>query len=1054
MSPTFEQPELLWLLLLAVPIALLGHFTLKALDPVRRYTAIGLRLAVLLLLVLVLAGLRAEQRNTDLTVIALVDQSASVDQLADLPTLEGVPTSVGMNPIATTPVDWARQFLALAGQDQRPTDRFGWLTFDQRPTIQRSPRRGLDLDQPIADRPRDGTDIARVIEQAIAAKAQADAALRLVLVTDGNDTTGNLDAAVDAAAAAGIPIDVLPLPYKNSPEVMVEGVYTPKEARLGQTVPVRIVLRATRPTPGRLFLRHDGRFVDLDPAADQQLGAPISPTDWSIAADADSTGGQELGRYILVRSIDRPLLKAFDNQFEALFEPTTTTAQDDNGTPSRYDAVAVNNAATAFTYVQGRGKILIVDNVGGAPGTILRDALRSKGLAAVNARPDQIPRTLRDLREFDAVFFQNVPRSDVPEPLQRDLVRYVHDLGGGFVMLGGPDSFGAGAWTNSEIDKRILAVTCQVPNQSILPSGALILCIDRSGSMMAPVGNTTKTQIDIAAEAAELALSTLYPQDLVGVIAFDSNPKWIVPLSPNTDPAGTAQKIRALEPGGGTDVIAGLEEAYQTLSAQEFQQAAVRHCIVLTDGQTGEAGLEDIRQRFQRADISVTSVGIGDGQNTDFLQRVPVGEGGKFEPITDPTQLPRIFIKQAQLIRRNLIKTQTFVPQMVNSSSPITTQLPQPPPLDGLVVTGPRDDGLTFTPMLGPEGEPLFAHRQVGLGRSAAFTSTAHAQWDARWVSSDIYADFWKRTADFVARPEASREADLTTTLVDNRLRIKLDAAATSDPSATDASARFANQLTIEGTVTTPSGNTVPITLTQSGPGLYEADLPAPDAGNYIVYLQTRSPDGQVASVFGGASAPPGKELRRFTPNTARLERIAQQTGGRVLSPNNPQAAGLFARDTEFISISSQPLRWTLLPLLLLALLLDVANRRIAWQPAELWAGTKSLASSVAGARTKRHTTTEESARSRTALAAAKARATTDNADNAPPPTKTDASRKFTPEPQSTKPRQPVLQTAAKTKTDAPTKPKPANDPAPEPTGPTTSRLLAARKRAQDRLDR
>ena len=36
------------------------------------------------------------------------------------------------------------------------------------------------------------------------------------------------------------------------------------------------------------------------------------------------------------------------------------------------------------------------------------------------------------------------------------LAEYVHELGGGFVMIGGPDSFGAGAWTNSELDKYIL----------------------------------------------------------------------------------------------------------------------------------------------------------------------------------------------------------------------------------------------------------------------------------------------------------------------------------------------------------------------------------------------------------------------------------------------------------------------------------------------------------------------------------------------------------------------------------------------------------------------
>ena len=146
-------------------------------------------------------------------------------------------------------------------------------------------------------------------------------------------------------------------------------------------------------------------------------------------------------------------------------------------------------------------------------------------------------------------------------PQQRLMAKYVHDLGGGLIMLGGPDSFGAGGWTNSQLDKYILPVSCQIPSQTILPSGALVLVIDRSGSMGSPVGGTMKTQQELANEAAVLALNTLYPQDMVGVIAFDGDAKLIVDTQYNNDPAAVAKRMRSLQPGGGTNIYSGLDMA-------------------------------------------------------------------------------------------------------------------------------------------------------------------------------------------------------------------------------------------------------------------------------------------------------------------------------------------------------------------------------------------------------------------------------------------------------------------------------------------------------------
>ena len=78
MSFRLDHPAYLALLLLAVPVVVLGMRRLTTLESVRRWLAIGLRLAVLLLLVLILAGLRTQRTHDDLTVMAVVDQSPSM----------------------------------------------------------------------------------------------------------------------------------------------------------------------------------------------------------------------------------------------------------------------------------------------------------------------------------------------------------------------------------------------------------------------------------------------------------------------------------------------------------------------------------------------------------------------------------------------------------------------------------------------------------------------------------------------------------------------------------------------------------------------------------------------------------------------------------------------------------------------------------------------------------------------------------------------------------------------------------------------------------------
>jgi secreted protein with Ig-like and vWFA domain len=1067
----FDHPEYLWLLLLAGPIIWLGLRSLAALEPTRRWTAIGLRLAVLLTLILMLAGLQAVQTHTDLTVIAVVDQSESVRRFAKPPQ----PSNDNPDSVPQDSQDYQQRILSQLksmSAGRRGGDKLGLVTYDGRSTVRALPSEAATLDSGTVDRPNDGTDTATAIRTAIALYTP-DAGQRMVLVTDGNDTTGDLIAAAKEAAAQKIPIDIFPVTYQVRDEVMVERLYAPSEAREGQTVSLRVVLRATKPAAGLIQLLHDDQPIDLN-GDKPGRGAPVARADWTLeerettnatennhtdtvdTGEKNSGGIDARGRYVTVREVDIPLGFTGVNKFTAVFEPA-----------KGFDSMQVNNKAQAFTLVSGKGRVLFVDNIGGTSGNILPRALSSRGIELDVATPAGIPFAIAKMQRYDAIILQNVPYDAITPPQQRMLVKYVHELGGGLIMLGGPDSFGAGGWTNSELDRYILPVSCQIPSQTILPSGALVLVIDVSGSMGANVGGSTRTQQELANEAAVLALNTLYPQDLVGVVAFSGQAELIVEVQLNSNPAAVAKTVHKLQPDGGTNIYAGLDMAYQQLAPLTVQDAAIKHIILLTDGNSGApapGGYVKLASQMRKNGITLSTIGVGDGHDKQLLSQLAQMGRGNYHPINNPTNLPQVFIKEAKTIRKNLVKEIQFTPTVMPTGSPIMSNLTAVPELMGFVLTGEKRDPRVVMPLVGPEGEPLFAHWQVGLGRSAAFTSDATNRWATQWLSWGGYPDFWARTTRLIARPSASRDADLLVSIRDGQIHVQLDAAAADTNITQNSRSRgnrgnrahagsFGNFLDVRGSILLPDGKTQPITLQQVGPGQYRADAPADQTGNYVVSLFIDSPDGTRKTVFGGAGKPPGQELRRFKSNTALLKRIAQITNGRILDPLSPDPAGLFDRTQSFETRSVRPLWRTLLAWLVALFLLDVACRRIAWDAAAIWAWSTNRVGMLLGSLRPREV---ESQATLAALKLSRSQADSNTprpaqpADDTLTPTpskkhKFEAAKDFQAQDNFTQ----AVGGAGESNASPSTKPTDSTD-TPTEQGPTTSRLLAAKRRARE----
>ena len=942
------KAALIWAAL-SLPVVWLGMRSLAGLGPVRKWVAIAARLLVLLGLVLVVGGARWTRKHKTVDVMVLRDISESTQLLRQFP---------GRNYQESV-----YQYLRAASEEaKKPNrdDRIGLISFGDRPLVDSMPNTSLVLNAQGIREGGSSTDIASAIQLALATSPR-DAMRRILLISDGLHTAaGDLEAALAAAVAQRVPIDVMPLRFNVTNEVLVERVVAPSWKRESDAFDVSVSLVSTNPVPVR------GKLTLLEE------GVPVEQRVIEIEGGTISDGRLEPRKH--VEYIRVPALKARGvRRFTAVFEPEivnvrstgeSTAAQAAAGAG---DTLLQNNKASAFTFVQGQGKVLYVDNSleagGRRAGQTLADALKMEGLNVDRVDIDHVPEDLVALQAYDAVILNNVPRGrtlmggdGLSEKHDAALAAYVHDFGGGLVMIGGRDSFGAGGWQASKIES-VMPVNFDIPAQRQLPKGALVLIVH---SCEMPDGNYWGEQ------CALKAVETLSSQDDVGVISYRwqagqgwagiNNSTWDFPLGRKGDGQAVTAAIKKMTPMDMPSFDDTLQLALFGAGPANApclinSNAAQKHIIIISDGdpQRPSRKLIDVCKQH-RITISTVSV-YPHGPVSSTMRDMARETGGRsYGPIeANPSQLPQIFIKEASVVRRTLIQERLapeppFAVSVVPHASDIMKGIKDPPPIRGFVLSvKKKNDPSVEMPIVasvdGNKIDPLFAHWQAGLGKTAAFASDASTVWQEAWLAPAYaaqYGKFWSQVVRGVSRPPMSSDFAITTVRNGDRATINVE--------AIDRESGFTSFLNIRGVVVDPDGKQQEVRLVQTGPGAYTAEFPAGQAGNYVVALRYTGPENKAGWLVSGVAVNDSPEMRSLKSNETLLEEIARRTNGRVLPPFDPDAADLFSREGLVASSSPLPVWDILIPILLGLMLLDVAIRRIAWD----WNSTKRLAAATA----------------------------------------------------------------------------------------------------------
>ncbi len=877
----FNQP---WWLVLLPPVAALvvwlGRRSLSGLAGWARRAALVVRLVVVALVVGALAEPQWRREGKGVSVTVVLDASRS-------------------EPTATQGrvVEYLRAAAATAKED----DLLGLVTAARDAYVQAVPapvKSGRPIDLQYIGQ-QDATNLESAARLAMAVM-KPEAANRLLIVSDGNETTGSLLSVAKAAKAASVPIDVIPSRYSFEREAIMDRLVAPATARQGEVVNVRAILTATRPMEGRLTIMLNGSPVDLDPE-----GA-------GVAARVQL----EAGTNAIVQPVAIP--GTGPQRFEAVFEPLNPDSTPMQGVRSE------NKRGLAVTFVGGEGRLLVLvnaENPAEADGVVA--ALGAAGLKS-EVRPATAPfDSLTDLGQFEGVMLVNTPASQFTRQQQEELKAYVHDLGGGMMVVGGPEAFGAGGWIGSPLAEA-LPIKLDPPAKRQMPRGALVLLMH---SCEMPQGNYWGRR------TAEAAVEALAAQDMAGIIEAGwgaGTAAWTHPLSVLGNKAAIRRSIQSMNYG---DTQSFADMLQLALTGLQKVNAGQKHVIIISDADP-QPPSDALLQQCVASKVTISTVAVfphvqGTAMSDDLrrMKRMADITGGNYHEVTKQGQLnslPQIFIKEAQTVRRTLIwEGDPISPAVVGGQMDTLRGIGRPPPLSGYVV-GAEREGLAQVVLRGVENDPIMAQWQHGLGRVITFTSDAGGRWTTAWTSWPQYRSFWSQSARWMMRPAQSPNVRVSTDDRGDKTRIVVEA-------LDDAGERL-NFLRWQARVVNPDLSAAGIDLKQVGPGRYEAEVDSSASGAYALSLgyERFNPDGTSVrgSVQAAVTRPFADEFRALRDNAALLEQVAKETGGRVLR-GDPRVDEPWSREGLKRPVALLPV-WLAVALSSIGLfLLDVGVRRV-----------------------------------------------------------------------------------------------------------------------------
>ena len=840
MSLIFEHYWPLLLLGLIPVLVLIQRRSAVDLSPKHLRLSLLLRCGLIVLLALALMQPTLLRSSARVAVVYLLDVSQSVSPNAVQDALEWIRKTSGAGSASSS------AFLAFGANS---------LAFDTPEALAKVP---------VSSKPKPGaidqskTALASALDHA-ARSFPPDHLKRLVLLSDGNGNSGNLSAALEHLRLDNVHVYTRMLAARAAKDTWIESILAPASVTAEEQFPAEVHVYSQTGGPAEVQLKIGDKLIE-------KRNVKLT---------------QGLNRIAFATNVK-------DDSSNVILEASVSTTGDPE---------PANNVFRKSATVFGKPHILYVE--GYAPSAhYLKDALNVEGFQVEVTSAEKLPATADRLDAYDCIVLSDVERKDLSEPQMQAIATYVRDLGGGFILAGGENTYGKDGYTGSTIEE-VLPVTFETDKER--QSISMVVVLDRSGSMAG-------SKMDLAKEATKAPLSLLKEDDRFGVLTFDYNFQWALKIAEVKDKESMRSTISKIVATGNTNIYPALREAYEQLKETEGE---TKHIILLSDGQTPAEDFKGLATEMQRDKITVSTVAVTAASDRVLMENIATWGGGRAYYVENPQSVPQIFQDETELAAGKSLKEENFKPTVKKTIEAFKgIDFKTAPELLGYVNTKGKSTAEVILET--PGKRPLLARWQYALGKSAIFTSDVKDRWAAEWLKWNNYSKFWAQLLRETMRRQDNDEFDLQVTRDDDEALITIN--------AVEKDGRFRNLLHPKLRIVDPAQSASTVEVPQVGPGAYETRVPLNQDGTYVFRT--------VGDTSGGTSRTLEysypDEYHFYPPNFQVLRDVSSSTGG-VYQPAGPE---IFDAKGETVSVHTK--LWPLVASIALGLyVVDVFLRRL-----------------------------------------------------------------------------------------------------------------------------
>jgi Ca-activated chloride channel family protein len=719
------------------------------------------------------------------------------------------------------------------------------------------------------------TNLERALDTALLG-LDGERAKRIVLLTDGNQTAGDLWRVLARLTRAHVRVYPIPAKLRDPRDVGIARIDMPEAVNSAEPFNATVRIVCAFAGPAQVVLRSEKALL-----GSRKVQLKTGLNNVVFETKLMRTGTNTLSAEVLAKG----------------------------------DQTTQNNHMKRSVWVRARPNILYVE--GGQPESAryLADALNAQGLIVNVIAADALPASAGELARYDGLILSDAPANSLSSEQMQAVESYVRDSGGGLLFASGENVHGEHGYSDTLIEQ-ILPV--QFRAQEKRKDLVLVVALDRSYSMKG-------RKMDMAKEATRAALDLLEEQHRFGVVAFDSQPYVAVPLQYVRSRRKAQDQISRVQASGQTNIYPALGIIYRLLQKTD---AKAKHVILLSDGDTHPADFENLVKRMAAEHIVLSTVAVGTDADRVLMSDIAKWGKGRAYVAESAESIPQIFIEETERAVRSNLQELDFKPVLkVRSATFRDLSVDNLPELKGYVSSKARDHAEVL--LAGPSGAPLLARWQYGLGKVVAFTSDVKNRWASNWIAWSGYGKFWAQQVRDLLRRDSGEEVDFDVVREGGEAVIKL--------SALTPAGNFRNDLAPKVRITRSDGSNSVVLLEQTGPGAYQLHLPI-DSSVQTEHFQLLESPGLPKSASGRAGMRVlhqdfADEFQVMSPDIALLNALANATGGKLA----PSVSEIFAQQGDESSITRELWPWLAL-LGLIFYLLDIAVRRapLAWRLLEV----------------------------------------------------------------------------------------------------------------------